>query len=97
MNGNFVSVGKALKLVPYFKGNKQEVLVFIGNVNTELTIINPVQEDVLYKFVLTQVSGEPRTVISHRNLDNCAELKEFLQKSYKEKKTLDFYASPLKV
>jgi len=34
MNGDFISVGEALKLVPLFKGNKQEVLAFTGNVDT---------------------------------------------------------------
>jgi hypothetical protein len=33
MNGDFISVGEALKLAPLFKGNKQEVLAFIGNVD----------------------------------------------------------------
>jgi len=69
MNGDFISVGETLKLVPYFKGNKQEVVAFIGNVDTAFDFINPVQEDVLYKFVLTRIGGELRTAISHRNLD----------------------------
>jgi len=68
-SGDVISVGEALKLVPYFKGNKQEVLAFIGNVDTAFAVINPAQ-DVLYKFVLTRISGEPRTAIGHRNLDN---------------------------
>jgi len=73
MNGSFVSAGKALKLVRYFKGNKQEVLAFIGNANTAVAFVFPIQEDVLYKFALTRISWEPLTVISHRNLDNWAE------------------------
>jgi len=80
MNGDFISVGEALKLVPCFKGDKQEVLAFIGNVDTAFAVIKPVQEDVLYKFVLTQISGEPRTTVSHRNLHNWAELQDFLEK-----------------
>ena len=95
MNGDFISVGEALKLVPYFKGDKQEVLAFIGNVDTAFAVINLVQEDVLYKFVLTRISGEPRTAISHRNLDNWADLKDFLKNSYIEKRMLDFRASQL--
>jgi hypothetical protein len=95
MNEEFISVGKALKLVPPFRGNKQEVLAFIGNVDTTFAVINPEQEAILYKFVLTHISGEPRTAISHRNLDSWAELKEFLQNSYIEKRTLDFHASQL--
>ena len=95
MTGDFISVGEALKLVPYFKGNKQEVLAFIGNVDTGFAVINPIQEDVLYKSVLTRISGEPRTAISHRNLDSWVELKEFLKNSCIEERTLDFHASQL--
>jgi hypothetical protein len=94
MNGDFISLGEALKLVPYFKGEK-ELLAFIWNVDTALAAINPVQEDVLHKFVLTWISGEPWTAISHRNLVNWAELKAFLKNSYIEKRTLDFYGSQL--
>jgi len=95
MNGDFISVGEALKLVPYFNGNEQEVLAFIGNVDTAFAVINPVQEDVLYKFVLTWISGETWTAIIHRNLNNWAELKEFLKNSYTEKRTPDFHARQL--
>jgi hypothetical protein len=35
-------------------------------VDTAFGVINQVQKDVLYKFVLTRISGEPRTAISHR-------------------------------
>ena len=95
MSGEFISIGEALKLVPPFKGNKQEVVAFIGNVDTAFAVINPEQEAILYKFVLTRISGEPRTAIGHRNLNNLSELKEFLQNSYIEKRTLDFHASQL--
>jgi hypothetical protein len=87
MNGEFISVGKALKLVQPFKGNKQEVLAFIGNVDTAFAVINPSQEAIFYKFVLM--------CISHRNLNNWAELKAFLQNAYTEKRTLHFQANQL--
>jgi hypothetical protein len=64
-------------------------------VDTTFTIINPEQEAILYKFVLTRISGEPRMAISHRNLDSRAELNEFLQNSYIGKRMLDFHASQL--
>ena len=63
--------------------------------DTAFAVINPVQEDVLCKLALTRKSGESRTAISHRNLDNWAELNDFLKNSYTEKRTLDFQASPL--
>jgi hypothetical protein len=75
MNGDFISVGEALKLVPPFKGNKPEVLAFIGNVDTAFAVINSSQEAILFKFILTRISGEPRMVITHRNLSNWAEIR----------------------
>ena len=95
MSGDFISVSEALKLIPPLKGDKQEVLAFIGNVDTAFAVINPEQEAILYKSVLTRISGEPTTAISHRNFDNWTELIEFLQKSYIEKRTLDYHADQL--
>jgi len=95
MNEEFICIGEALKLAPPFRGNKQEVLAFIGKVATAFAVSNPEQEVILYKLALTCISGEPRTAISHMNLDNWAELKEFLRNSYIEKRTLDFHASQL--
>ena len=61
MNEDIICVGEAL---PPFDVNKQEVLAFIGNVGTAFVIINPSQEDILQKFVLTVISGEPRTAVT---------------------------------
>jgi len=47
MSNEFISLGEALKLVPPFKGDKQEVLAFIGNVDTAFAVINPEQEAIL--------------------------------------------------
>ena len=58
-------------------------------------VINPSQEAILYKFVLTRISGESRTAISHRNIEIWVKLKEFLQNTYIEKRTLDFHVSQL--
>ena len=71
------------------------MLAFIGNIDTAFAVINPEQEAILYKFVLTRISGEPWIAIGHRNLDSWSELKEFLQNSYIEKRMLDFQASQL--
>jgi len=79
MNGDFINVGEALKLVTPFKGDKQEILAFIGNVGTAFSVINPIQEAILYKFVLTRIGGQRRKVICHRNIESWAKLIEFLQ------------------
>jgi hypothetical protein len=92
---DYISVGEALKLVTPFKGEKREVLAFIANVTTAFEVIDPRNVGTLFKFVLTRISGEPRTAIAHRNLENWEELKEFLKNTYTEKRTLDYHANQL--
>jgi len=92
---DFISISEALKLVSPFKGEKKEVLAFISNVDTAFEVINPDNADVLYKFVLTRISGEPRVAITHRNLENWEDLRAFLRNTYTEKRTLDFHATQL--
>jgi hypothetical protein len=95
MTTEYISVTEALKLVSPFSGNKREVLTFVSNVDTAFGCINPENKGRLYQFILTKISGEPRTAISHRNLENWEELKEFLRNTYIEKRTLDFHANQL--
>ena len=91
----YIPVTEALKLVCPFIGDKREVLAFISNVHTAFEVTNPEQAYTLYRFVLTRVSGEPRTAITHRNLENWEELRAFLKNTYTEKRTLDYHATQL--
>jgi len=59
-------VGEALKLVAPFKGDKRDVLAFIANVDTAFYVTDPRNASILFKFVLTRISGEPRTAIEHK-------------------------------
>jgi hypothetical protein len=92
---DYISVSEALKLVSPFKGDRKEILAFISNVGTAFEVINPDNFEVLYKFVLTRISGEPRVAITHRNLENWEDLRTFLKNTYTEKRTLDFHATQL--
>ena len=59
----YISVGEALKLVAPYRGEKRDVLAFIANVDKPFEVIDPRNEGTLFKFVLTRISGEPRTAI----------------------------------
>jgi hypothetical protein len=95
MNGDFISLGEALKLVPYFKGDKQEVLAFIGNVDRAFGVIIRCRRLCCLSFFFMRISGETRAAIIHRKLDIWVELKEILKNSYIKKRTLDFHESQL--
>jgi hypothetical protein len=91
----YAAISEALKLVTPFKGEKREVLAFIANVNTAFQVIDHRNTTTLYKFILMRISGEARTAIAHRNLENWGELKEFLKNTYIEKRTLDYHLNRL--
>jgi hypothetical protein len=93
----YIYIGEALKLVTPFKGEKREVLAFIANVlvDTAFEVISPRNEGILFKVVLTRISGVPRNAIAHKNLKNLGELKESLKNTYTEKRTLDYHANQL--
>jgi hypothetical protein len=67
----------------------------VSNVDAAFNCVRPGDKNRLYQFILTKISGEPRTAISHRNFENWDELKEFLKNTYIEKRTLDFHANQL--
>jgi hypothetical protein len=81
----YISMYEALKLVALFKGEKRDVLAFIANVDTAFEVIDQRNEGTLFKFVLTRISGEPRTAIAYRNLKKW----DFFRNTYIEKIALD--------
>jgi hypothetical protein len=90
-----ISISEALTLVTPFNGERREVLVLIENVNTSFEVTLPRNATTLYKFVLTGISGDTRTAIVHRNLENWGELRELLRDTYTEKRTLEYHAAQL--
>ena len=92
---DYIPVRGTLNVVSPFKGDRKEVLAFISNVDTAFEVINPDNAEVLYRFVLTRISGETRVAITHRNLENWEDLRAFLKNTYTDKRTLDFHATNL--
>jgi len=77
-----VSVSEVFKLVTQFKGDRRKALAFSANVHTAFKVTNPRNMDMLRKFVLTRVSGEPRIAARRSHLECWEELKEFLKNTY---------------
>jgi hypothetical protein len=77
------------------KGKRKEVMAFISNVDTAFEVIHPDNSNVLYKFLLTRISGEPRVAITHRNLEIWEDLRVFLKNTYTEKRTRHYHAPQL--
>ncbi len=66
---DYIFVSGALQLVCPFKG-KIEVVAIISSVDIAFEVIKPDNANILYKLVLTWISGEPRVAITHRDLED---------------------------
>jgi hypothetical protein len=64
-----------LELLTPFRGER-EALAFVVNVNTEFEVTDPINATSFYKFVLTGISGETRTIVAHINLENRGKLRK---------------------
>jgi hypothetical protein len=67
----FVSSSEVSIRVIKLKGDRRKVEAF--------EVTGPRNATTLYKFVLTRIGGETRTLIARRNLENWEELTEFLK------------------
>jgi hypothetical protein len=75
MATEYISVTEVPKLVSPFSENKREVLTLVSNVDTVFICVSPENRSRLYLFLLNKISGELRTAIAYRNLENGEELK----------------------
>jgi hypothetical protein len=75
----FISVVEALKLVAPFKGKERNVLAFIANVDNAFEVTDRRNTGTLFKFILTQISGECQCTQRFRKLGRIKGiLKEYL-------------------
>ena len=81
-NDRFMSINEALKIVSIFKGDKETLNSFIGNVETALEVVSEQDKPRLFRFVLTKIEGEPRDSIQYRDINNWQDLKSFLLSTY---------------
>lgn len=66
---------------------------FITNVDSAYRLVNPMEHDLFYNFVLTKIKGEARSkLLVRRDITNWRKVKAALEEYYGESRTLDFYA-----
>jgi hypothetical protein len=92
--GRYISVSQAIQLIPKpFDGNLTELHEFIQNVESTYEIVNPLEYDLLFKFVCAKVAGEGKTkLLARTHLDNWEQARTVLEENYSVRRTLDYHA-----
>jgi len=92
--GRYISVPQAIQLIPKpFDGNPTELREFIQNVESTYEVVNPLDYELLFKFVCAKVAGEAKTkLLARAHLDNWEQARAVLEENYSVRRTLDYHA-----
>jgi hypothetical protein len=79
-----ITVHQAVQLIPKpFDGNPAELREFIQNVEAAYEVINPLDHDLLFKFVCAKVAGEANTkLLARTHLQNWEQARAVLEENY---------------
>jgi hypothetical protein len=92
--GWYISVPQAIQLIPRaFSGNPAELREFIQNVESTYEVVNPLDYELLFKFVCAIVVGEAKAKLLARTiLDNWEQARAVLGENYSVRRTLNYHA-----
>jgi hypothetical protein len=88
------AVNIAIHLIPKpFDGNPTELREFIQNVESTYELVDPLDHELLFKFVCAKVTGEAKTkLLTRTHLDNWEQARAVLEENYSVRRTLHYHA-----
>jgi len=91
--GRYISVPRAIQLIPKpFDGNPIELPEFIQNVESRYEIVDPLDYELLFKFVCAKFAGKAKTkLLARTHLDNWEQARAILEENYSVRLTLDYH------
>lgn len=74
------------KFISKFDGNREKLNAFLNNCKNAIHLASPTQQDVLLKFVLSQLEGRAESACSIKEFDNWQQLEDFLKSQFGDRK-----------
>ncbi|CAK1603214.1 unnamed protein product [Parnassius mnemosyne] len=78
---NFLS-----KFINKFDGNREKLNAFLNNCRNAISLASPSQQDIILKYILSQLEGRAESACSIKEFENWQQLEEFLKNQFGEKK-----------
>lgn len=78
---NFIS-----KFINKFDGNREKLNAFLNNCRNAISLGSPYQQDIILKYILSQLEGRAESACSIKEFENWQQLEEFLKNQFGEKK-----------
>lgn len=81
-----ISLNVILKFIKPFDGDRNRLTAFIRNCDSAISLASSEQEEVVCKYILSQLEGKAECACSIKEFDNWPCLKEFLKNQFGERK-----------
>jgi len=93
--GRYITVPQAIQLIAKpFDGNPAELREFIQNVESTYEVVDPLDYELLFKFVCAKVAGEAKAkLLARTHLHNWEQARAVPEKNYSVRRTLDYHAN----
>lgn len=75
-----------LKFIKPFDGSRDKLNAFIVNCDNAISLSSSSQENIILKFIISQLDGKAQSACSIKDFDNWSSLKEFLKNQFGERK-----------
>lgn len=81
-----ISLNVVLKFIKPFNGDREKLTAFLRNCDSAISLASSHQEDVVFKYILSQLEGKAETACSIKDFETWSSLKEFLKNQFGERK-----------
>jgi hypothetical protein len=93
-SNRYISVTTAVQLIPkFFNGNPLELREFIQNVESAYEVVDPIDYNLLLKFVCAKIGGKAKTkLLSRTHIHTWEQVRAVLEENYTIRRTLYYHA-----
>lgn len=81
-----ISLNVVLKFIKPYNGDRDKLTAFLRNCDSAISLASSQQEDVVFKYILSQLEGKAETACSIKDFETWPSLKEFLKNQFGERK-----------
>lgn len=81
-----IPLSVVLKFVKPFNGDRDKLTAFLRNCDSAISLTSSQQEDVVFRYILSQLEGKAESACSIKDFETWPSLKEFLKNQFGERK-----------
>lgn len=81
-----IALAVLLKFIKPFDGSRDKLNAFINNCDNAISLTSSIQEDIVFKYILSQLTDKAESACSIKDFDSWSSLKEFLKNHFGERK-----------